>query len=134
MDTTYIHGRCGRPRGVRGSLSSGFFADNGNVNASNFPNVGGNYNNGANCGPFYANFNNGASNTYAVRHSITLHPYQWEPLWERFSAWRSVRTAPALAEKSRSDENCRLCTTCGFGTPGMGEGRRRGAKIRRVVD
>lgn len=39
------------------------FADNGNVNASNFPNVGGNYNNGDNAGPFNANFNYSASNT-----------------------------------------------------------------------
>lgn len=39
------------------------WADNGNVNASNFPNFGGNWNNGDNAGPFYANFNNSASET-----------------------------------------------------------------------
>ncbi len=44
-------------------LNSQPFADNGNVNASNFPNVGGNYNNGDNAGPFNANFNNSATNT-----------------------------------------------------------------------
>ena len=38
-------------------------ADNGNVNSGNFANVGGNYNNTNNAGPFYANFNNSASNS-----------------------------------------------------------------------
>ncbi len=130
MDIPNVHGRCGIPRGARGVLSLSSFADNGNVNSSNFPNVGGNYSNGTNCGPFNANFNNNASNSNAVRHSITLHPYQWE----HFSVWRQIRTASALAEKSRSDDNCRLCAICGFGTPGTGEGRRRGAKTRRETE
>ena len=47
----------------KGGTVDGCWADNGNVNASNFPNVGGNWNNGDNAGPFNANFNNSASNT-----------------------------------------------------------------------
>lgn len=46
-------GLCGR---------AALFADNGNVNTSNFPNRGGNYNNEGNAGPFYLNVNNNASN------------------------------------------------------------------------
>ena len=39
------------------------WCDNGNVNASNFPNFGGNYSDGDNAGPFNWNFNNSATNT-----------------------------------------------------------------------
>ena len=39
------------------------FSDNCNVNASNFPNWGGNYNNTDNAGLFNWNFNNSATNT-----------------------------------------------------------------------
>lgn len=52
----------GRPRVVP-CLVVVPFADRGNVNSSNFGNVGGNWNNGDNVGPFNANFNNNASNT-----------------------------------------------------------------------
>ena len=40
-----------------------FWCDNGNVNTSNFPNFGGNWNNGDNAGPFNWNFNYSATNT-----------------------------------------------------------------------
>ena len=81
------------------------FADNGNVNASNFPNVGGNYNNGDNAGPFNENFNNSATNTNSnigSRMSCTSRST---------FAWRlgEIYAASALAEKIQLDENCQHC-------------------------
>lgn len=78
------------------------FADNGNVNTSNFPNVGGNYNNGDNAGPFNANFNNSATETntnIGSRLSCTSRST---------SGWRlgEIYAASALAEKRQLDENC----------------------------
>lgn len=40
-----------------------YWCDYGNVNASNFPNFGGNYDNGDNAGCFNLNFNNSATET-----------------------------------------------------------------------
>lgn len=64
-----INGHAGRPA---------FWCDNGNVNSSNFPNWGGNWNNTTNAGPFYWNFNYSATETntnIGSRNSqnITLH-------------------------------------------------------------
>lgn len=54
------------------------WCDNGNVNSSNFPNFGGNYDNGDNAGLFNVNFNNSATNTSSNVGSrtsiITLQP------------------------------------------------------------
>lgn len=59
-------------------------ADNGNVNVNssntNFPNVGGNYNNGENAGMFNCNVNNNSTNSNTNNGSrlasiVTLHTY-----------------------------------------------------------
>ena len=54
--------------------------DNGNVNVNssnaNFPNVGGNYNNGDDAGLFYANVNNNSTNSntnYGSRNASISH-------------------------------------------------------------
>lgn len=116
--------RCGRPRGACGALFVSPFADNGNVNASNFPNVGGNYNNGTNCGPFYANFNNNASDTNAVRPSITLHPCKWEHL-----GFGEKSAQPQLLLKKHGRNQSTQASSSRFGTLGRpGAGRRGDAK------
>lgn len=56
-----------------------FWCDNGNVNYNssnaNFPNVGGNYNDGTNAGVFYCNVNNNSTNSNSnngSRNSTTI--------------------------------------------------------------
>ena len=78
-----------------------FWCDNGNVNYNssnaNFPNVGGNYNDGTNAGVFYCNVNNNSTNSNSnngSRNSIESIAYyapstMVESLYDRAS-WQNT--------------------------------------------
>lgn len=59
------------PTDCSGSYTT-YFADRGGVYFSSFPSVGGGYNGGTYCGPFFAYFGDDASDTDAVRPSYRL--------------------------------------------------------------
>lgn len=80
---------------MRMNLNGQPFADNGNVNTSYFPNVGGCYNDGDDAGPFNANFNNSATNADTNIGSRLSCASRSSPL----SGFGEIYAASALAEK-----------------------------------
>jgi hypothetical protein len=79
---------------VKGKTNEGaFFADNGYLNASRFPNVGGNWSNGDNAGPFNVNVNTAASGTATTLGARLMCKFAGYFVLPRLSAKYKMRRA-----------------------------------------